>query len=100
MEQQIIDDAGEFKVVGCLTVDTVAALQVDGFDVIQKSDSPVIFDLSEADVVGSAAMALLISWQRKAQQLGKQVMFIDAPQHLLEMARVSGVEEIISFKSP
>ena len=88
---------GQYKVLGRLTVDTVAAYQVKGFDAIQRSQQGVTFDLANTEVHGSAVIALLVSWERKAFELEKPISIINASQHLLEIADVSGVKDIISF---
>lgn len=93
-----IIDATHVHVIGLLSVDTVADYQEDGYKALASLGDEVAFDLSEAEVVGSAAIALLISWQRRAIRLGKDFRVVNAPRHLLEMAEVSGVLDILPFQ--
>ena len=84
------------KVSGCLDVTTVSRSKESGEALIDKVDVPV-FDLAEAEVTGSAAIALLIAWQRHAFKVGKEIRFINSPGNLLDIARACGVDEILSF---
>lgn len=94
-----IIDAKNVHVIGLLSVDTVADYQEEGYQAMASMGDEVVFDLSEAEVVGSAAIALLISWQRRAIKLGKDLSVVNAPRHLLEMADVSGVLDILPFRT-
>ena len=91
-------DSGRIRIFGLLTVDTVGDYQQKGYEVISGAEDTVIFDLEEADVVGSAVIALLISWQRRALELGKGFVIANAPGHLIAMADLSGLSDVISFQ--
>ncbi|MCB1691935.1 MAG: STAS domain-containing protein [Pseudomonadales bacterium] len=85
-------------VSGLLSVDTVARYRDEGVDLMD--DVPTVaFDLSACEVKGSAAIALLISWQRAAIRLGKDIEFRNAPENLLAIAEACGVDHIIPFAS-
>lgn len=90
-------DNNRLQVAGNLSVNTVGQLQAEGFAALKKVPDGLVVDLVGAEVVGSATLALLISWQREALKLGKSFRIENAPSHLLEMASVSGVREILSF---
>ena len=92
------EDPGRINVSGLLSVETVADYQSEGLALLEKIGDTVIFDLREADIVGSAAIALLISWQRSAIRLKKTFVIENAPSHLLDVADVTGVRQIIAFK--
>jgi len=82
---------------GLLSVETVGRYQKIGNDALIKSKLGMSVDLSGAEIVGSAAIALLIAWQRQARNLGKDLAVINAPQHFLDIASVSGVLDILPF---
>lgn len=90
-------DGDTLKLEGLLSVETVSRYQAVGNDVLAKSASGMIVDLSAAEMVGSAPVALLISWQRRAQVLEKSYSVINAPQYFLDIAGVSGVLDILPF---
>ena len=92
------ENSNRIRVQGRLSIETVAEYQRKGFEAMDEVEGHVVFDMSGSDVVGSAALALLISWQRRAIALKKTFVIENAPIPLLEMAEVSGVREIIMFK--
>ena len=47
----------------------------------------------------SAGVALLIEWQRQAQKHNKSVCFINIPSQMLAIARLSGVDDLLSLKT-
>lgn len=89
-------DDNLIKVSGCFDVTSVAQYKNAGIRLIDEAPSPVV-DLSGVEVVGSAAIALLIAWQRHAFKLGKQISFINPPDNLLDIARACGVDHIVPF---
>tara|TARA_R110002072_G_scaffold2252_3_gene18618 strand:- start:2371 stop:2679 length:309 start_codon:yes stop_codon:yes gene_type:complete len=94
------DPAYEFagdtlKLEGLLSVETVSRYFDIGINSLEQSTAGLKVDLAKSDIVGSAAIALLIAWQRRALQLEKEFSIVNAPTHFLDMARVSGVSEIL-----
>jgi anti-anti-sigma factor len=85
------------KVTGSLSVDSVAGYQRKGVELIDSIVNPVVIDLAEADVQGSAAIALLISWQRHVIQRQGEIRLIGASTTLREIARACGVDDILAF---
>jgi len=92
-----IGDNQHLMVEGDLNVDTVARLKDEGIALINKLQSPALVDLTGARVQGSAAVALLIAWQRHCVQRHWVVRFINASSRLLEIAAACDVEEILAF---
>jgi len=86
--------ADEYGVVGDLTFDTVVSVEVEGFDAIAESGDQVIIDLSEVKRCSSAALALLLSWLRCAQQQQKTLSFKDTPPTLLALIRGAELQAI------
>ena len=85
------------RVSGCLSVNSVAGYQRDGIKLIDSLSSPVVIDLAEAEVQGSAAIALLIAWQRHITHGQGEVRMIGASATLREIARACGVDDILAF---
>jgi anti-anti-sigma factor len=83
-------------VEGCLDVDTVAACRSSGSKLISGLDS-VIIELSNVEVSGSAAIALLIAWQREAARRGIDIDIRNSPDNLIDIAEACGVAEILPF---
>ena len=56
-------------------------------------------DLQGVTRADSAGLVLLIEWLRESERVGKVVTFINVPKQLLAIARLCGLDEILSFKS-
>ena len=86
------------KVTGLLDVTTVAHTRDAGIRLIDEIDAPQV-DLSDATVAGSAAVALLIAWQRHATKTGKQIRYVHPPANLKDITRACGVDDFIEVVS-
>ncbi len=88
---------GVFGVIGDLSFHNVCLVEMEGFAALElskKSDSQVVFDLSGLGHCSSAALALLLSWQRKAQHWGVSISFRGVPsqlQALIDSAQLGDV---------
>jgi phospholipid transport system transporter-binding protein len=64
-----------------------------------KNDNELDIDLADVSRADSAGVALLIEWQRQAKKLKKSISFLNIPSQMLAIARLSGVDELLSLKS-
>lgn len=92
-----VNSAGQFEVSGELSFTTVPELNTRGLQLIAASPQPV-FDLRNVTNSDYAGVALLTSWTRHAKKLGKAVFFINPPAQLLDMAKVSGLKDILPIR--
>lgn len=91
--------AGEqWLVAGALTFDTAASV----FNSSRETALPKtgIVDLARVDAVDSAALAVLLAWQRRAAVEGVSLGFVGAPPNLAALAELYGVQELISQATP
>ncbi len=80
-------------VQGNVTMETVPALLAQGLQHLISKD--LVVDLSQTLAVDSAAVSMLLAWQRAAQN-GQRVLQIEhLPENLLSLARLYGVEEML-----
>jgi phospholipid transport system transporter-binding protein len=87
--------AGErWLLAGPLTVDTAASVLRSS----RKAALPKtgIVDLTGLDQVDSAAVAVLLAWQRRAAIEGVALSFNGAPPSLAALAELYGVAELVS----
>ncbi len=78
-------------------MDTVPAWLVQGLQQLNRTDLAV--DLSQVKTVDSAAVGMLLAWQRAAQS-GQSVLQIEhLPENLLSLAKLYGVEEMLPKQS-
>jgi len=89
-------DDGELRISGELSFDTVPALWREANAVFTDARGDVCFDLEAVDRTDSAGLALLIEWVRAAGERGVGIRFRNIPAQLMEIARVSGVEDLLS----
>ena len=79
---------------GELTFDTVNSVRQQGMGLL-SSDGPDIIDLKGVTHSDSAGIALLLEWLREAKRLNKHIHFINMPQQMQAIAKVSGLQELL-----
>jgi phospholipid transport system transporter-binding protein len=86
---------GSWLLSGDLSFTTVPSLR-GGLD-IKSSDRPGIsIDLAGVTRSDSAGLALLIEWLRESERLGKAITFLNMPAQMQSIARVCGLDGILS----
>ena len=56
-------------------------------------------DLKGVTRADSAGLALLVEWLRESERAGRVITFTNVPQQLLAIARLCGLDGILSFKT-
>ena len=86
------------RVSGELSFKSVPELVANSRNFFKGSNS---FDVDLVDVkrADSAGVALLIEWQRQTKQQNKSIDFYNIPSQMLAIARLSGVDELLSLKN-
>lgn len=93
-----IDSSGQIHINGVLDYDSVPEIwakyrpQMAGLPVWE-------IDLSGIERTNSAGLALLITWLREARLQEKPVRLLNIPEQMLQIARVSDLEEVLSTES-
>jgi phospholipid transport system transporter-binding protein len=82
-----------FKPVAKLTMDNAGETLAAGLQAIAAGES--VFDLSEAFIVDSSAVAIMLEWQRQARQLGRTLRFGALPPNLHSLIDLYGVAELL-----
>ena len=90
------EEEGQLALLGELTFDAVPGLCKE-LESLFKRGPRLCVDLSGVERVDSAGLALLIEWTRLTRASGHSLEFVKAPQALLTIARVSGVERMLPF---
>lgn len=81
-------------VTGRLTIEMAAGWFGKGLP-LKNGMSEVLVDLSQADVVDSSAVSLMLVWLREAQRNRVELSFVNVPDNLLSLAKLYGVAEIL-----
>ena len=78
---------------GDVTMDTVPALFAQGLQHLSRKN--LVVDLAQTQAVDSAAVSILLAWQRAAQSGQRTLQITNLPENLLSLARLYGVEEML-----
>lgn len=62
------------------------------FDQKLQHDAEIVIDLSEIHTADSAALALLLEWQRQALRAGARLIVHNIPSRIQNLARMYGVD--------
>ncbi|MEZ5565813.1 MAG: STAS domain-containing protein [Gammaproteobacteria bacterium] len=89
------DESGRIRVAGPVTFSTAAALLHAGRPLLANKPD-VTIDLGETTAVDSAGLALLLEWLRQARLAKQKLRFVALPEKLLAIARLSGVEGLLT----
>ena len=87
----------QWCVAGEILMDNANAVLVES-NALQITDNLNI-DFSAVTDVDTAALSLLIEWQRRALTANKNVVFTQLPQSLISLAALYGVTEFIPLST-
>lgn len=79
---------------GNLTQAEAVRLLKDGEAAVQAGCQA--FDLAGAEQLDSAALSLMLCWQRRAQAQGRSVSFHNVPESLRSLATLYGVADLLN----
>lgn len=91
-------DGSGVKVSGTVSFANVVQMRNVGIQLLQQCPSDVVFDFSDVARCDSSALALLTAWARAAKKTGKQARFVHLPSQLLDIAKLSNLDKILSLK--
>ena len=83
---------------GELNEHTAAALRIRYAALIEGADSQFNIDLSGVGRSTSVGLSLLLCFMRKAKKCNKSLVFVSIPDTLFEMARVSGLDDVLPLE--
>lgn len=85
---------GRLVLSGELSYETVVRVRGEAESLLEGAES-IQVDLQDISRSDSAGLALLVDWMRTAKRLGKAIQFLNIPQQMLAIARVSGLDEVL-----
>lgn len=86
---------GQARVEGQIDYHTVVHLRDEGEAMMRQHPADLTIDFAAVDKVNTAALALLLSWQRTAKELGQDLHFINVPPSLTAIAQMSDLESLL-----
>ena len=94
-----MSDAVSHSLTGSVTFTNLAAVRAAGEAAIAAAGERAVVDLSGLTDGNSAAVAVLVSWYRHAQGLGKDIVFLDAPAEVRNIIGLSGLSRVLPLES-
>jgi phospholipid transport system transporter-binding protein len=82
-----------FQVSGSITMGLASARLAEGDEALERGESE--FSLAHLAGSDSAALAVLLAWQRRAREKAATLRFIDVPASLATIAGLYGVEPLL-----
>ncbi len=82
---------------GHLNMDTVPELFATGLRHLAQED--LLVDFSGVESADSAAVSMLLGWERAAQRGGRKLRVSGLPEDLLSLARLYGVDKLLPQQS-
>ena len=96
-EATLVDNGpGNWLLQGELGFRTVSAALLQAGARLQ-GEARIEVDLRDVSRADSAGLALLVEWLREAENAGNEIVFINVPDQLRSIARVCGLDEILSL---
>lgn len=89
----------QFAVSGELNMQTVPAIAKTASAFLNGSSGTVTIDMSAVTRADSAGLALLVDWLRIAHRRQYELLFINLPEQLLRIAKVSELHEILPIQN-
>jgi phospholipid transport system transporter-binding protein len=91
-------DDGSLGLSGALSHQGVPELLKKSIKFFDNHDhNEIVIDLKQVSRSDSSGVALLIEWMRQAKGRNKTIRFLNIPQQMLEIAKVSGVDKILAI---
>lgn len=89
---------GTFAINGLLTFETVPEF-LNRTSTWLSSDSEMItIDMKNVSKADSAGLALMVEWLRQAREAKRRIRFVNIPEQLNHLIRVSGLQQAFATK--
>lgn len=85
---------GQLSVNGELAFSTVLEVLANSEQYFRNQDR-IVIDLGGVEKTDSAGLALLVEWISKAETHQKPINFVNIPRQMMDIARVSGLDQIL-----
>lgn len=95
-----VEGGGEaIRIGGDLTIETASRALDMARDVFRSGQGVLQFDLGGLQDSDSAALSVLLEWQRQAARHGRQLTYRNVPDRLLQLAEISELENVLGFNA-
>jgi phospholipid transport system transporter-binding protein len=94
---EIKPEEGRFLLAGELSFATAPQALQRTTHLFKRATGDQVFDLARVERADSAGVALLLEWQRRADQNGVKLCYVNLPEQLQAIMRVAGVDKMLAF---
>ncbi len=88
---------GSLAVTGLLTFQTVPQFFEQSLSWLTGGQEPLTVDLAGVARADSAGLALLLEWRQRAEAAGRRLSYVNPPEQLRHLARVSGLSSALGI---
>lgn len=88
---------GQLYLIGEVSFANVVSLRQQGDQMIRQLDAPLV-NFAQAQSKDSSACVLILAWMRGAHAQGKTLQLREIPEHLLAVAEVYGIKDVIQSR--
>ena len=86
---------GSFQLTGELSYSNVSNIYKQTAVLFKQNNESIEIDLSGVTYSDSAGIALLVEWLSEARNHNKVINFVNLPQQMLEMVKISSLERVL-----
>ena len=79
-----------------LSLRNAVSISKAGIEAINQGSNDI--DLSALSIVDSAAVAVMLAWQRHAQSLNRSLQFTGAPSSLISLVDLYGLQDFFTIR--
>jgi len=87
---------GTVEVSGRLTFETVPQFLNQTVEWLNSDHESLTIDLKQVSKADSAGLALMVEWQRMAQEKGRKLKYVNIPEQVQRIIHVSGLVQAFS----
>ncbi len=88
--------SGHYQLSGELSFESVPELWQQNKNVLFEDDNKQLeINLVTLERSDSSGLAILVEWFREAEKQNKKIIFLNVPQQMYDIAKVSGLDEIL-----
>jgi phospholipid transport system transporter-binding protein len=89
----VLSEGERLRVTGSITIHNVVKVVEQGVALFDQGGKTI--DLSQVQDVDSAAVSLLLEWQREAVRRKREITFVNVPEKLKSLLRLYNLFELI-----
>ncbi len=89
---------GTFAINGLLTFETVPEFLGYTSTWLNSDSDTITIDMKNVSKADSAGLALMVEWLRRAREAKRCIRFVNIPEQLNHLIRVSGLQQTFATK--